>query len=223
MAILLFDIDGTLIRTGGAGAAAMRQAFSTSFGVVDPLDVPYSGRTDLAIGRELLEIHSLSHNPENWGRLRREYIVQLPTFLPRCIGRALPGVPELLHTLSQEENIALGLLTGNVRDGARLKLNHYGLFEHFAFGGYGDDHLDRNQVAESALAAAREHRDAQFHQHSVWVIGDTPLDIRCGRWIGARVLAVSTGIHPRDELARCEPDVLLDDLSDVDRVAGVLC
>jgi phosphoglycolate phosphatase len=222
MNILLFDIDGTLISTGGAGSAAMREAFIKQFGIAEPRDVPYSGRTDLAIGRELLEIHSLAHNPENWGRLRQEYVSQLPQFLPRCSGRTLPGVRQLLALLGQVEHIAMGLLTGNVREGARLKLNHYGLVEHFPFGGFGDDHLDRNHVAECALAAAHEHLDGRSRDGQVWVIGDTPLDIRCARWIGARVLAVATGIHPRDDLEKSEPDILLDDLSNVEEVAAIL-
>jgi phosphoglycolate phosphatase len=222
MNILLFDIDGTLISTGGAGVAAMRQAFSTLFGISEPQEVAFSGRTDLAIGRELLEVHSLTHNADNWSRLRDGYLGKLPQFLSDRSGRALPGVRDLLQTLSQADDIALGLLTGNVREGARLKLNHYGLFDHFAFGGFGDDHFDRNHVAECALAAAQQHLNGRSADSQVWVIGDTPLDITCARWIGARVLAVATGIHPREELARCGPDILLDDLSNVDEVAKLL-
>lgn len=222
MPVLLFDIDGTLINTGGAGGAALRSAFSTIFGIEQPQDVPFSGRTDRAIGRDMFEIHAVDNTTDNWTRLCQEYIAQLGTFLPRCRGRALPGVPQLLQNLSTASDIAVGLLTGNVREGARLKLDHYGLYQHFAFGGFGDEHLDRNDVAESALAAARRHGNGTFQEGSVWVIGDTPLDIRCARWIGARVLAVTTGVHMRDELARCEPDVLLDDLSDLRQLLSIL-
>jgi phosphoglycolate phosphatase-like HAD superfamily hydrolase len=127
-----------------------------------------------------------------------------------------------LAHFSRREDVAVGLLTGNLRQGARMKLVHYQLDHHFSFGGYGDEHLDRNQVAETALEAARRHLDSRCGAPNIWVIGDTPLDIRCARWIRARVLAVATGSHPREELADHRPDVLLDDLSDVEQVLSLV-
>jgi len=222
MHIFLFDIDGTLINTGGAGGAALLEAFGELFGVEATGGVQFSGRTDRAIGKDLFELHGVENSEANWARLRQEYLTRLANFLPQRRGSVLPGIEPLLKKLSQLERVALGLLTGNLRDGARLKLEHFRLFHHFAFGGYGDDHCDRNQVAESALAAAQDHVRDNVVVDQLWVIGDTPLDIRCARWIQARVLAVATGTHPREELAEYEPDVLLDDLSDSDHVLSLI-
>jgi phosphoglycolate phosphatase-like HAD superfamily hydrolase len=113
-------------------------------------------------------------------------------------------------------------LTGNVRDGARLKLGHYRLDHYFAFGGYGDCHLDRDDVAREALAAVHHHCNGTACLERIWVIGDTPLDIRCARAIGVRVAAVATGLHPLEELAAERPDLLLPDFSDPELFTRVL-
>ena len=175
-----------------------------------------------AIGHSMLEINAIEKTEDNWRRLREEYLGQLPAFLPRCRGHVLPGIEKLLDRLSQVEEVVLGLLTGNLREGARLKLEHYRLNSHFSFGGFGDDHMDRNHVAEMAVAAAQQHAPHEFDPARVWVIGDTPLDVRCARWIKARVLAVATGTHSRAELVGCEPDLLADDLSDTEQIAAWL-
>jgi phosphoglycolate phosphatase-like HAD superfamily hydrolase len=114
----------------------------------------------------------------------------------------------------QAPNVAVGLLTGNVRDGARTKLGHFGLYEHFQFGGFGDHHFDRDDVARDALAAVHACVGSHCTADRIWVIGDTPLDVRCARAIGARVAAVATGLHSCEQLAASEPDLLFDDLSD---------
>jgi phosphoglycolate phosphatase len=106
----------------------------------------------------------------------------------------------------------VGLLTGNTPEGARLKLEHFGIAHHFPFGGYGEHHPERDGVARDALAAAQAHVQRTIPTERVWVIGDTPLDIRCARHIGAKAVAVATGQHPREELAAETPDLLLDDL-----------
>lgn len=222
MTTLLFDIDGTLIHTGGAGGAALRSAFRDLFQVPRPVDVEYSGRTDRAIGSDMLDKNAIENSLQNWTRLRTEYLGQLPGFLPRCHGRILPGIEALLEQLSRHNGLSLGLLTGNLREGARLKLEFYRLMNHFRFGGYGDDHFDRNHVAESAVAAARDQANGSFDPNRVWVIGDTPLDVRCARWIGARVLAVATGAHSREELACHQPDRLVDDLTNTDQILSWL-
>jgi phosphoglycolate phosphatase-like HAD superfamily hydrolase len=142
------------------------------------------------------------------------YLRRLPTYLARHQGRILPGIAELLKQLSPRTDVAVGLLTGNVRDGARLKLGHYGLYEHFAFGGFGDHHMDRDDVAREALEVACRHLGCWVNRDCSWVIGDTPLDIRCARAIGVRVAAVATGWHSREQLAAEKPDLLFDDLAD---------
>jgi phosphoglycolate phosphatase len=215
MRVCLFDIDGTLVSTGGAGKAAMEAALISEFrleGVVHR--VPYSGRTDRAIGRDLLGLHGIEDNAETWRRLATAYLARLPQYLVSHRGQVMPGIASLLELLTNNETVLLGLLTGNIREGARGKLAHYGLWDHFALGGFGDDHFDRNDVAVAAKAAIAAHLDGRGTVDEVWVIGDTPLDIRCGRHIGARVAAVATGWHTLEELAAAEPDVLLSDLSD---------
>jgi phosphoglycolate phosphatase len=214
MPVFLFDIDGTLVSSGGAGKAAMEQALQTAFGVrVGAHGIPFSGRTDRAIGRDLFVHHAVEESAANWQRFLADYLGHLPGLLARHPGRIMPGIAALLETLRTRDDATLGLLTGNVRAGARIKLGHFGLFHHFAFGGYGDEHQQRDDVAREALAAVRAHLGANIEPREIWVIGDTPLDVRCARAIGARAAAVATGWHSLDELAGSEPDLLLADLS----------
>ncbi len=212
MYVLLFDIDGTLLSSGGAGKAAMEAALLEEFGLAKLRGrVPFSGRTDRAIGGDLLRMHDLPQSPDNWRRLVEAYLRRLPGFLHQHPGGVLPGIAELLSTLSQRNDVVLGLLTGNVREGARIKLEHFGLHQNFRFGGFGDEHLCRDDVAREAVASAEKHLNGSLQMGKVWVIGDTPLDVRCARAVGARVAAVATGWHSRADLAAAEPDLLLDD------------
>jgi phosphoglycolate phosphatase-like HAD superfamily hydrolase len=222
MLTLLFDIDGTLINTGGAGGTALIEAFCEDFGIEDPARVPFSGRTDRGIGTDLFEQHEIDDSQANWQRLRDGYIARLPIHLPQRNGRVLEGVLQLLERLQSDEAVAIGLLTGNLQDGARIKLSYFDLLKHFTFGGFGDEHRDRNGVAAAALAAAKQHANGNFDPGRVWVIGDTPLDISCARAIDAKVLAVATGMHPANELADSQPDLVLEDLSDTELVLNIL-
>jgi phosphoglycolate phosphatase-like HAD superfamily hydrolase len=215
MRTILFDIDGTLVRTGGAGKAAMEAALCEEFGIsLNAEEIPYSGRTDLAIGRDLLAAHGLDPTDANRARLVEAYLSRLPHYLGRIPGRVCPGVVELLAALRQRTDTVLGLLTGNVRRGAERKLGHYGLWGHFAVGGFGDDHADRDDVARAALGEVERHVGGKVNPADVWVIGDTPLDVKCARAIGARAVAVATGWHALEDLQASEPDLALADLSD---------
>jgi phosphoglycolate phosphatase-like HAD superfamily hydrolase len=214
MIACLFDIDGTLLASGGAGKAALELALMEEFGVVLRAQVPYSGRTDRAIARDLLRLHDIDDTPRNWKKLRLGYLARLPESLKMHDGRVLPGIVALLQALQGRGDVALGLLTGNVHAGARVKLGHYGLFEHFAFGGFGDLHFDRDDVAREALVQTRAYLGPQVTPDRVWVIGDTPLDVRCARAIGANVVAVATGVHSSDQLRESSPDLTLPDLAD---------
>ena len=208
----IFDIDGTLLASGGAGKAALEASFTEEFGVALRQHIPYSGRTDRAITQDLFVFHGIRWSEANWERFLAAYLGHLPRCLAGHQGKVLPGIADLLDTI--RDRFALGLLTGNVRDGARLKLGHYGLFDYFAFGGFGDHHLDRDDVAQEALEVIRSQRNGSVDLNSIWVIGDTPLDIRCARSIGARAIAVATGTHSLDELAAERPDLLVPDFSD---------
>ncbi len=213
--VYLFDIDGTLLSTGGAGKAALEEGLADEFGVRGTIEkLILSGRTDRAIVADLLQLSGLESSAENHRRLLAAYLRHLPACLARLGGRVLPGVVALLESLRRRERTAVGLLTGNIRAGAVIKLGHFGLADHFAFGGYGDEHHDRDEVAREALAAVQEMTGDTIDPRRVWVIGDTPYDVRCARAIGARAAAVLTGWHDRGELLACGPDVLLDDLSD---------
>jgi phosphoglycolate phosphatase-like HAD superfamily hydrolase len=214
MRVCLFDIDGTILHSGGAGKAAIEAALEEEFDVRIRGRVEYSGRTDRAIGRDLFGLHAIEETPDNWHRLLRGYLARLPAMLRQHRGRILPGISTLLDRLADLDHVALGLLTGNVRAGAQLKLGHFGLAHHFAFGGFGEEHFDRDDVARDALKAAIAHVGRPVPSDEVWVIGDTPLDVRCARCIGARAVAVATGWHARDELEAAQPDLVLDDLSD---------
>ncbi len=217
MRVYLFDIDGTLVSSGGAGKAAMEAALAATFGVPAASNgVPYSGRTDRSITRDLFRAHGIAESPDNWRRFLTAYLGLLPDTLARHVGRVMPGVVPLLEHLRTMPGTVLGLLTGNVREGARLKLGHYRLFDYFAFGGFGDEHHERDDVAREALRAALGHVGREVASDRVWVIGDTPLDVRCARAIGARVVAVGTGWHAHEELAAAGPDLLVTDLSDLD-------
>src|SRR5437868_6348044 len=142
MHICLFDIDGTLLNSGGAGKAAIETALEEDFGVALRTQVTYSGRTDRAIGRDLLRFHDVEETPDNWRRLVTGYLARLPAFLTKHRGTVLPGMAALIGLLQQRDDVAIGLLTGNIRDGARAKLGHFGLYDHFAFGGFGDHHFE---------------------------------------------------------------------------------
>lgn len=214
MPTILFDIDGTLIRTGGAGKAAMEAALASAFGIREIRDVvSYSGRTDPAIGYDLLRVHDLEPNPTNYQRLREAYLQHLEPCLRDNVGYVLPGVHQLLHSL-QAAGRRIGLLTGNTQAGARAKLDHFGLWSFFTFGGFGDEHHDRDDVAKTALAAARMTH-GEPATRDVWVIGDTPLDVQCARAILAKAIAVATGWTSVDELAATGADLVLSDLGDL--------
>lgn len=221
MAICLFDIDGTLLSSGGAGQAAMEVALESAFGITAPTEgIAVAGRTDKAIVTDLFTFHGVECSVENWQLFVEAYLNQLPNQLTARAGLILPGVEKLLTNLHQRELLTLGVLTGNFRRGAELKLLHYKLADYFSGGGYGDEHLDRDDVARTALADVQVKCGRDRHSE-VWVIGDTPADIQCGRAIDAKVIAVATGLYSIDELESCEPDYLCEDFSDVELILEI--
>lgn len=235
MHICFFDIDGTLILTGGAGQAAFAEAFVEDFGIEKWNGrVRFSGRSDRAIVADLFAEHGIANSDGNWSRFVAGYLGRLPQSLAESDGQILPGVVPLLKTLASREDVALGVLTGNMHAGAAHKLAHYNLDHFFEFGGYGDALLDRDEIAAVALTAAKEYLEAaangkvgvagagspalppaDFVDVSLVVIGDTEHDVRCARAIKATAVAVATGFTDRPTLIASEPDLLLDDLSDL--------
>ena len=214
MQVCLFDIDGTLIDTGGAGSAAIRQAFGQMYGIADLDGVHTVGRTDRGIAAELFSLHGVKNSTDNWQQFRTVYLEHLQVNLQQREGRVLAGVVELLEHLAGRDDVAVGLLTGNVAEGAKIKLEYYALMQHFAFGGYGDEHPGRDDVAREALRAAQSQLKQAISGREVCVIGDTPHDVQCARAIGARALAVSSGFCSVEELSEAEPDLLVESLAD---------
>jgi phosphoglycolate phosphatase len=221
--LLLFDIDGTLINSGGAGIRALKLASTKQFGIEEDLrGIEIAGRTDSGIVRQILAKHGSPLSDENVRMFLDKYVRYLTRELPLCNGRVLPGILELLARFQSRSDITQALLTGNIARGARLKLEHYGLWKFFAFGAYADDHRDRNELGAVACARAFEKTGRQFPPDRIDVIGDTGHDIACGKAIGARTIAVATGSWSREKLAECQPDFLFDDLSKVEDVIATL-
>ncbi len=211
----LFDIDGTLLNSGGAGQAAMEAALKKLFNADGPVQgIAYAGRTDRAIVSDLLAFYRIPLDDSIWETFIGSYLDELPAHLANREGVVLPGVVEILESLHAREDVVLGLLTGNFSQGAKAKLAHFELDHYFPFGGFGDNHHHRDDVARDALRelqALHEHSEETDH---VWVIGDTPADVQCGRAINAKVIAVGTGLYSMEELTTAQADHLFEDFSD---------
>ena len=217
--LILWDIDSTLVNTGSAGLHALvRATIEWVGGEGDLSGVEIAGRTDRAIAHQILEKYSRPNTSANVDSFLDRYVSLLPEELPKRDGRILPGVRDLLEDLSRQPDKTLGLLTGNLERGARLKLEHYDLWRFFPFGAFADDHHDRNALGTCALSRAVAHAGCDFLPEQVDVIGDTGHDIACGKAFGARTVAVATGSWSRERLAECQPDFLFDDLANVDEV-----
>jgi len=221
--LLLFDIDGTILTSGGAGEGALKDAMRECFGVNEDLaGITLAGATDALIARLLLEKHSIAVSVENTSALLESYLQHLPRRIPKHGGRLLPGIVALLDRLKSCGEFTLALLTGNLQRGAKIKLTHYGVWDYFEFGAFADDHHDRNELGHFARARAIDRHKIEFPPERIYVIGDTPRDIECGRAIGAKTVAIATGNYPATVLNEHGPDFLFDDLSDTDRVISAL-
>ncbi|HEY3931025.1 MAG TPA: HAD family hydrolase [Verrucomicrobiae bacterium] len=215
--LVLFDIDGTLVHTGHAGTQAFAKTFATEFDLHHGSEkMKFAGRTDVSLVREFFKIHGLPETPEHFQQFFERYVFWLDHILAHSNGNACKGVREFirdLQTLPQPP--MLGLLTGNIRLGAELKLRCYDLWEHFHFGGFADDHEDRNHIAVAALERGRRVLGRNLQPQEIIVVGDTPFDIRCGKFIGAKTLAVATGGAKLDELKKCQPDWAAENLTQI--------
>ena len=213
--LLLWDIDGTLTLSGGAGMRALQAALRREFGLDGPVDgIDYAGRTDTWIMRQIFSHVGLPDSEANLARLLAAYLAELPAALKNPGTRILPGVSAALHRLAACGDCAQALLTGNVERGARIKLGHHGLSDFFAFGAFADDSERRNDLGPIALRRARERHGVEFAPERIFVIGDTPHDIACGKVIGAQTIAVATGRYSVSELRAEAPTAVFDDLSD---------
>ncbi len=225
--LLLFDIDGTLVDVAGAGRAAVREALIEVCGETGPIDsFPFSGKTDPGIVRGLLRAAGWD-DPDIDRHLPRLWEAYLPA-LERELGdrqdriRAHPGVHELVDRLDADPRFELALVTGNVRDGAFRKLEAAGLGRAFRFGAFGSDSEVRDELPPVALRRARHRNGSSYDADDVWVVGDTPADVRCAAASRLRSLAVETGGFGADELREQGAERVLASLADPDEVVAVL-
>jgi phosphoglycolate phosphatase len=224
--LVLFDVDGTLITSRGAGRRAMRGALERVFGSAGGIDqYDLRGRTDTRIVHDVMGAlgWEAARVKERLDDFFEAYAAGLTTEIGD--GRhvlTLPGVAAVVQRLAGSGHAVPGLVTGNIEEGARIKLLPTGLWPHFRVGAYGSDHMDRRRLPSLAARRAQAMLGHAFAPGDVVVIGDTPHDIDCARAFGAVAIAVATGQHTRAELLAESPDVLFDDLGDVDRVLDAI-
>jgi len=226
--LVLFDIDGTLVLTGGAGVRAMNRAFEEIVGAAgrvggsDPLSgIPVAGRTDWIILHDALARIGRDLDEALFDQLRERYIMLLREEIEhpgKGFNGTLPGVPELLEALLPREDMYLGLLTGNFREGAQIKLEHFDLWRYFRCGAFGDDAADRNALVPVARERAAACGIPDLPASDVVVIGDTPNDVACALAVGALPVGVATGSYTADQLQACGAAIVFQTLEDTDEV-----
>lgn len=217
--LYLFDIDGTLITSGGAGETSYREAVARFCGSLAPLEgLNFAGNTDTGLARSVLVAAGMEPTLEAVMALHDTYLEILIQRIHQHQGGILPGIIQLLDRLKERPDAVLALLTGNLAAGAEVKLTHYGVWHYFEFGAYADDHHERNRLGPVAASRALEAHGEEFTPDRIYVIGDTPRDIECGKAFGAKTVAVATGKYSGEELAPHHPDFLFQDLSNVETV-----
>jgi phosphoglycolate phosphatase-like HAD superfamily hydrolase len=211
----LFDIDGTLVDTGGAGMKALKEAAVERFGDEGP-ELDLAGSTDSGIVSNMLAHFGVADHPDEVTGFYAFYLERLEWNLLHggFEGRVLPGVTDLLDRLAEDVDVTLGLLTGNIAGGAAAKMRHYGLDHHFEFGAYGCDFIDRNLLGPVALERAANHVGRHFTPEETLVIGDTPKDINCAHAMGSKCLAVATGRFSIEELQSAGADLVVGSLTE---------
>ena len=217
--LILFDIDGTLLSTNGAARRAFHRALLNVYGTAGPIDNhEFDGKTDPQIARELMVAAGLPAEQIDIGlpQLYEHYLVGMrqEVALPSHTTSVYAGVRETLDVLHARNDVLLGLLTGNIAEGAALKLQSAGLDHYFEFGAFGSDSEKRSDLPAVAVERAQQRTGIGFRGKDVVVIGDTPSDVRCGQSIGVFAIGVCTGRHSRTGLLEAGADVVFEDLSD---------
>lgn len=226
MNLFLFDVDGTLVTARGAGRRALTRALQAVYGVTGPVDdYDFRGKTDPRIVLDLMAAAGLPEPAVRAGldACFEAYIAELGRLLADGHPvQVLPGVAEVVGALAARDDAVVGLLTGNIAAGARLKLGPTGLWPLFRVGAFGSDDADRRRLPAVARARAQALTGRDIPYDRVTIVGDTPLDVDCARACGARAVAVATGFHPAPELAACRPDLFFTDLAEVPAVLRAL-
>lgn len=225
--LVLFDIDGTLLHSHGAGRRAMEAALTRIFGSRGSPAYRYDGKTDKQIVRDLMRGEGFDDVAidARMADVMEDYVAGLQREIgsPHTKVEALAGVITLLDALVHRSHCIVGLLTGNVESGAQHKLVAAGIgFERFALGAYGSDHEIRSELPAIAQRRTKERLGLDVDGRSVVIIGDTPSDIHCGRPIGARAIAVATGHYTVEALSEHNPDAVFGDLSDTAAVMAAI-
>lgn len=225
--LILFDVDGTLLLSGGAGARALNIAFERIYGIPNAMrHVHPHGKTDELIVQEMFRSHLERCGSESEVKVLLErYLEILPiTVRDSTNFHLMPGIPGLLSYLRSRKDVFMGLGTGNIEEGARIKLSRGGLNRFFSFGGFGSDSGDRAELLEAGFQRGEEIIQKKSPRKSIvrWVIGDTWRDVSAGRACGAKTIAVATGGDSLYELASASPDFLFATLEDQQAVSGIL-
>ena len=213
MKLLLFDIDGTLVLTGGAGIRALNRAFCQVVGIVNALDgIRLHGKTDPAIVREIFNARGAHQNADSYDQILAAYVDFLPAEVQRSENyRVLPGILRFLQDFQGRSDLAFGLATGNVEAGARIKLARGNLNPFFAFGGFGSDAENRTELVRRAAHNGSRLAGVTIDPNDIFVIGDTPRDIVAGREAGYRTVGVATSDYSTEDLSAAGADLVLSD------------
>ncbi len=213
--LLLFDIDGTLIDTAGAGRTAISAAAEEMFQAPSP-ELDLEGNTDSALMTHIFQFHGVAQDAENTEELYSIYLRKLEENLAAdsYAGQTLEGVVDLLEMLRYRDDVELSLLSGNLARGAAVKLDRHDLSKYFSYGAFGDDHYDRNALAPIALERAELATGFPFSPDSTMIIGDTTRDVLCAKTLGCRVLAVASGATSKEALEASGADLVLNGLGD---------
>lgn len=224
--LVLFDIDGTLVLTGGAGLRAMNRALEDTFGYVNGLEgIPVAGRTDWAILADAVRRLGHALDGAMLADLQHRYVTNLAEEIQHPgHGRkgVMPGIREILDRLERRDDLLVGLLTGNFEDGARVKLGYFDLWRYFRCGAYGGDAADRNALVPVARERARACGLPEIGDADVLVVGDTPHDVKCAHAAGATAVAVATGSSTVEELRATGAEHVFEDLADTEAFMRLL-
>jgi phosphoglycolate phosphatase-like HAD superfamily hydrolase len=223
MKLILFDLDGTILLSGGAGARAVNRACKKIHGIENVMDGIFpDGKTDIAILREIFKAMKRDFLIDEIDSLFREYLLFLKEEVANSLEyRVMPGIPELIKALSEREDIILGIATGNIKEAAVIKLERSGVGHYFKFGGFGSDFENREELIRIAIERGKRFLNHERGLEGVFVIGDTPLDIIHARAAGAKTVAVATGSYSVGDLEKYTPDYLFENFSDFESVLKI--